>query len=234
LIFCLHLLCLKNKAAQLQPMGKTMTTEAKRPVKSPAGTKVGGPRKWKTTAPVVTLAGVVLLGAGIWLGSTLSDPTASDAYAQLAQSKAGVEADYKQLQENYTVLDGQFTTLQSGIDDREAKVGDREDAVGAAEKKAEAALAAVKKREDAVTGAEAKKARNTVGDGTWTVGRSIDPGTYVTTADVGASCYWGLYTSGSNGSDIIDNDLPGGGRPQVTISAGQDFKTARCGTWTKQ
>ena len=106
--------------------------------------------------------------------------------------------------------------------------------MGAAEKKLGEAEAAVKKREAAVSGAEAKKAQNTVGDGTWTVGRNIDPGTYVATADVGSTCYWGIYASGSNGADIIQNDLPGGGRPSVTLSAGQDFKTSRCGSWTKQ
>lgn len=189
---------------------------------------------WKLKTVTVAAAAVVLLGAGTWFGSTLPDPTASDAYVQLAEGKAGVDADYKQLQENYNAMEGQFSTLQSGIDDREAKAAAREEAVGAAEKKVGEAEAAVKKREDAVTGAEATKVKNTVGDGTWTVGRNIDPGTYLTTSDVGASCYWGIYTSASNGSDIIDNDIPGGGRPSVTLSAGQDFKTARCGTWTKQ
>ena len=204
------------------------------PTPSSPASKRATRRKWKLKSLAGGAAAVVLLGAGTWFGSTLPDPTASDAYVQLAQGKAGVDADYKQLQGNYNTLDGQFTTLQSGIDDREAKSGAREAAVGAAEKKVSEAQAAVRKREDAVSGAEAIKAKNSVGDGTWTVGRSIDPGTYVTTAEVSSSCYWGLYTSGSNGSDIIDNDLPGGGRPSVTLTAGQDFKTARCGTWTRQ
>lgn len=92
----------------------------------------------------------------------------------------------------------------------------------------------MKKREDAVTVAEKQKAANTVREGTWTVGVDIEPGTYRTDAEVSSSCYWGIYRTGSNGSDIIDNDIVSGGRPTVTLSAGQDFKTTRCGAWTKQ
>ena len=76
-------------------------------------------------------------------------------------------------------------------------------------------------REEAVTGAEKTKAANTVGDGTWTVGTDIEPGTYRAAADVGSSCYWGIYATGSNGSNIIDNDLPGGGRPSLPSPAGR-------------
>jgi hypothetical protein len=71
-------------------------------------------------------------------------------------------------------------------------------------------------------------------EGTWTVGTDIAPGTYRTTADVSSSCYWQITKSGSNGGgigDIIANDLPGGGRPSVTLEVGHDFKTNRCGTW---
>lgn len=66
------------------------------------------------------------------------------------------------------------------------------------------AEAEVKKREEAVTGAEKTKAANTIGDGTWTVGTDIEPVTYRATADVGSSCYGGIYATGSNGSIIIE------------------------------
>jgi len=39
---------------------------------------------------------------------------------------------------------------------------------------------------------------------------------------------------GTNGSKIIENDIPGGGRPVVTLSPGQDFNSTRCGKWEKQ
>lgn len=74
----------------------------------------------------------------------------------------------------------------------------------------------------------------TIKDGKWTVGVDFPPGTYRTTAEVSSGCYWEITKSGTNGSsigDIVANDLPGGGRPSVTLEVGQDFKTGRCGTW---
>jgi hypothetical protein len=44
-----------------------------------------------------------------------------------------------------------------------------------------------------------------------------------------ADCYWAIINTGSNGPDIIENDLPGGGRPQVALEEGHDLTTARCG-----
>ena len=85
-----------------------------------------------------------------------------------------------------------------------------------------------------MTSAEKTKAANTIKEGTWTVGVDLEPGTYRTNSDVTSGCYWGIYRTGSNGSDIVDNDIVSGGRPSVTLSAGQDFKSSRCGTWSKQ
>ena len=65
-------------------------------------------------------------------------------------------------------------------------------------------------------------------------GVDIAPGTYRSTADVGSRCYWAILASGTNGDDIIANDIPGGGRPTVTLAEGQDFETKRCGTWEPQ
>lgn len=211
-----------------------MTTETDQPAKVPGATPGSGKRAWKSKALMVTIAAVVLFGTGAALGKGLSDPTTSDAYRQLADDKAGVEVKLEASKTSFRALDGKHAELQKGMVAREAKMAERESAVAASEKKMADADAAVKKREAAVTGAEAVKAKNTVGDGTWTVGRNIEAGTYVTGADVGSSCYWAIYASGTNGSDIVENDIPGGGRPSVVLSAGQDFKTARCGSWSKQ
>lgn len=85
-----------------------------------------------------------------------------------------------------------------------------------------------------MAGAEAEKANNTISEGTWTVGVDIEPGTYRTTDSVRSSCYWGIYVSGTNSEVIVSNGIPGGGRPTVTLSEGQDFTTNRCGTWARQ
>jgi hypothetical protein len=188
-------------------------------------------RKRKMLPMVGVLA--LLVGA-VGLGTTLPDPKSSDAYMALAGEKASVESDRDSAKASYESMKAKYDNLQNGMAAREAKVTAKEGEVGKADAAVKTAEAAVKVREDAVTGAEKTKAANTIGDGTWTVGTDIEPGTYRAAADVGSSCYWGIYATGSNGSNIIDNDLPGGGRPSVAISAGQDFKSSRCGKWEKQ
>lgn len=75
-----------------------------------------------------------------------------------------------------------------------------------------------------------------VEDGTYTVGAGPDniaAGTYkVTGAD--KKCYWAIYKSGQNQdfSAMVNNHL-GGGNLSVTLKAGQDFETKRCGTWKR-
>jgi hypothetical protein len=73
----------------------------------------------------------------------------------------------------------------------------------------------------------------TIQEGTWTVGEDFPPGTYKT-SNAPESCYWGIYKSGQNQdlNSIISNHN-GGGNLRVTLKAGQDFTTERCGTWTK-
>lgn len=177
---------------------------------------------------------VVLLGSGIAFGTVLPDPKTSEAYTALAGEKETVEIERDAALSSYASVKGKYDTLQNGIASREAKVSTRETEVGKADAAVKTAEAAVKAREEAVTGAEKAKAANTVGDGTWTVGSDIEPGTYRAAAAVGSTCYWGIYRSGSNGGDIIENDIPGGGRPVVTLSPGQDFNSTRCGKWEKQ
>ncbi|YCQ23134.1 hypothetical protein M1E07_00710 (plasmid) [Arthrobacter sp. Z4-13] len=122
--------------------------------------------------------------------------------------------------------------------DAAAKLKTREDALVKAEAESAAKLAAredaVKARETAVGGAEAAAAANIVKEGTWTVGKDIAPGTYRTTKELTTSCYWAITVTGSNGSDIIENDNVKGGFPQVVLNEGQTFESSRCGTWTKQ
>ncbi len=180
------------------------------------------------------LATAILLCGGTALGTTLPDPTRSVQYLSLGESKATVVWERDTLQSEYAGLQSRYSTLSSGIAAREAKATTREADVSTTETAVKAAEAVVKAREEAVTGAEKQKAANTVKEGTWVVGTDIEPGTYRASAEVGSSCYWGIYASGSNGAKIIDNGIPGGGRPSVSLTVGQDFKSARCGTWNKQ
>lgn len=83
------------------------------------------------------------------------------------------------------------------------------------------------------TAAAAAKAAPNIEDGTWTVGEDFPAGTYKTTG-AGDTCYWAIYKSGQNQSfdSMVDNHL-GGGNLRVSLKAGQDFETKRCGTWAK-
>lgn len=201
-------------------------------VPSGAGAAQRRPRRGKQVLGL--LAAVVLLAGATAFGTTLPDPKSSDEYMALADAKAGAESERDSIRSNYDSVKSDYETLQAGLAEKEAKVQAREADVGKAEAAVKSAEAAVKKRESAVSAAEKEKAANTLSDGTWTVGKDIAAGTYRATADVGSSCYWGIYETGSNGGNIIENDLPGGGRPSVALSAGQDFKSSRCGTWQKQ
>lgn len=86
--------------------------------------------------------------------------------------------------------------------------------------------------EACLTTGHAKKYVPTITNGVWTVARDIPAGTYRSNG-VSGSCYWEITRSGTNGQDIIANDLPSGGFPTVTLSAGQDFSTDGCGSWKK-
>ena len=82
------------------------------------------------------------------------------------------------------------------------------------------------------TAVAAPPAVATIVDGMWTIGEDAPAGTYKVVA-AGDTCYWAILKSGTNGSDIVDNHL-GGGNLRVTLKAGQDFETKRCGTWVRQ
>ncbi|WP_427007328.1 hypothetical protein [Pseudarthrobacter sp. H2] len=194
----------------------------------------GKPKPGRKKKIFTTVAVLALVAGAVAVGTTLPDPKSSDAYAALAGEKSAVEGERDSAKSSYDSVKSKYDTLQNGISAREAKVTSRETEVGKADAAVKTAEAAVKKREEAVTGAEKTKAANTVGDGTWTVGKDIEAGTYRAAADVGSTCYWGIYATGSNGSNIIENDIPGGGRPTVALAGGQDFKSSRCGKWEKQ
>lgn len=70
-----------------------------------------------------------------------------------------------------------------------------------------------------------------VSEGTYTVGKDIEPGTYRTRPGV-KDCYWSR-TNGGGG--IIANDMVGFAPDGVTVTVypGEGFESQRCGTWTK-
>lgn len=152
----------------------------------------------------------------------VADPTQSEEYAALEQDLADAE-------EKIDSRDGRIVDLN----DRVREI--REEATTEAQRQAQAQAALdqrerdVKEREEAVTVTEEQIAARSVGPGIWTVGVDIEPGTYRTEAPVLIQCYWGIYRTGSNGSDIIDNDIVSGGFPQVTSASARTSRTRAAG-----
>lgn len=197
------------------------------PVASMSGPPGLRARRW---VPWTAGVGGALLGMGLGAVITLvaSDPTSSDEYQELV---------------------GQMSAEQSRASSaQEATEADAESAIGSAEASASSAAASasqfvagleqreadVTAREQAVNALVQRIAATSIEQGTWTVGRDIEPGTYRTAQAVTGDCYWGIYRSGSNGDDIIENDIVNGGFPTVTLSVGQDFENNGCGTFIKE
>lgn len=195
--------------------------ETAKPKSKSPGKKRGG----KIVAMLAV--GALLFGGGFWTAKATTDPTSSEEYAALADTGKQAAENRDSYKEQLGTLQGKWAAMETETQKKDDAVLLREAAVKKAEEE-------VKKREAAISDVEKKKAANTVSDGTWVVGVDIEAGTYRPAESVGSRCYWGIYASGSNGDDIIANDIPGGGMPSVTLAAGQDFKSARCGTWSKQ
>jgi hypothetical protein len=70
-----------------------------------------------------------------------------------------------------------------------------------------------------------------ISDGTYVVGKDMQPGTYKTEPGV-KDCYW---TRNTGGGDIINNNFVEFAPDGVTVTtyAGEGFESSRCGVWTK-
>lgn len=72
------------------------------------------------------------------------------------------------------------------------------------------------------------------GDDVVHVGEDVPAGTYRTRTVVDNQlCYWSR-SHDAEGKRLIDNKLPTGGRPQVTLKKGQWFTSQGCPDWIKK
>ncbi|WP_154663787.1 hypothetical protein [Saccharomonospora iraqiensis] len=159
------------------------------------------------------MVALVALGAGVGIGATIAAPD-----SEIREVTVPGEIPQDELD---ALRSSQAEVAERGadLDDREAALDERSSELD--------------EREAEISATEEEIAANTVGDGTWTVGVDLEPGTY-RAQDVSSDCYWAISASGSNGSDLLENDIPGGGNPTVTLAEGQDFQSRRCGEWTRQ
>ena len=183
--------------------------------------------------PLLLVLVVASLFVGFIAATAVGESAKTELQQQLEASSSTIESLKRDLR---TVRDSRDELLEreeevDGIlAEAESMVADVEEREAAIKEE----QSALKVREAAVSKEEEKAEANTIHQGTCTVGVDIKPGTYRTIEPVESSCYWGIYRTGSNQDDIIANDIPGGGRPSVTLSKGQDFTTVRCGSWKKQ
>lgn len=133
-------------------------------------------------------------------------------YKKLAEDQ---KADYKQASQTIASADN----IKNGIEDLKSKHDDLQKQVDDTRKQLET-----------LTGQVEQAKRNSVSAGVWQVGKDIEAGTYRATSPVGDDCYWEVKV----GDSIVQNDIPGGGYPEVTVSDGQQLKIYSCGTFARQ
>ncbi|WP_129711100.1 hypothetical protein [Haloactinopolyspora alba] len=181
------------------------------------------PRRW-----VWPLAAFLLFFVGVGIGTSGDTGGTGDAAAvdDLRGQLEEVTSERDSLAESADAGESDLAEREAALETRAGELDEREAAL-------DERAGQLDQRETAITESEEAVAANTVSDGYWIVGTDMEPGTY-RAVGVSSDCYWGIYTSGTNGSDILGNGLPGGGNPQVTVEEGQDFESQRCGEWTKQ
>lgn len=190
-----------------------MTTTFDQPTDQPA------PRKARRSLPgwARLLAGALVgLGIGAAAGAGISLAASGSKIDRLDERLSSANERAREANTRADILE----TRASEASARAADLEQRE--------------AAVTAREEAVTVVEQQVAANSISEGVWTVGVDVEPGTYRVSEALTGYCYWAIYRSGTNGSDIVDNDGPTGGFPSVTLSAGQDFENDGCGTFVRQ
>ncbi|WP_054686507.1 hypothetical protein [Microbacterium sp. No. 7] len=171
--------------------------------------------------PVFAVAGLGALIIAFVVGAASTQGQINEARAEAATATHRI-----------TELEEQRDAALDMLNDERARIQEQKEAVNKREEGLTERENAVKAREDAVTAVETQIAQTSLKDGVYTVGVSMEPGTY-RTESTSSRCYWKITVAGTNYDDIVQNDLGSVGILTVTISDGQDFHTASCGTWAK-
>ena len=156
--------------------------------------------------------------------------------SNLSEALAGADKSETTADGRIETLPSNSASLKRDLDEMtEARdvFKDASDEVAALEKTVAERELAITGREEAITAKETRIQATTLTDGTYyTVGVSMEAGTYQTTSMSGR-CYWKITESGTNYDDIVENDLGGIGVLTVSVSGGQDFQSSSCGDWVK-
>lgn len=175
------------------------------------------PRRRIGRSAVALIAATVIAVAG-WVAFGVALAQSAIAHDDLAAAQDEIDR-----------LDSRMRNLETSLDSTTAE----RDELAANAADVTAREADVAKREAAVKKTEEYIQATTLKDGfTYTVGLTMEPGTYRANSTSG-SCYWKITVSGTNYSDIVENDLGSMGIIDVIVQPGQDFMSNRCGDWTK-
>ncbi|QHO70122.1 hypothetical protein BHD05_11195 [Marisediminicola antarctica] len=179
------------------------------------------------TAVALLVASAAAVTGWVAFGVTASD--LSEALFAANKSQTTAEGRIETLQSNSASLERDLDEMTQA---RNVFKNASDDVAALEESVAERELA-VTGREEAITAKETRIQATTLKDGTYyTVGVSMEAGTYQTTSTSGR-CYWKITKSGTNYDDIVENDLGGIGVLTVSVSGGQDFQSSSCGDWAK-
>lgn len=214
------------------------------------GLKIHQPHKLETKIKALTKSNVSFKSAAcvcvalVCLSVLITAPIAhtigvrSAAVKQVAKSMAADKKDYSKLIKDYNNLVDEYNGIADEYNDAKDAIAEA-DNVKSGIKDLNAQHDDLQKKVDAkkdelqsLTGQVDQAKKNSISDGVWQVGKDIDAGTYRATSQVGSDCYWEISTD--NGDNIVQNDFPGGGYPEVTVGNGQQLKISSCGTMTKQ
>ncbi len=202
-------------------------------------------RTYKLTALVLSIGVLASIAVGAIAGSPIAYHAGrnseitnivldhardkSEEYTSVNRKLAEAEADLRNAEKRQLELKNANEEAEATIEKAKSyKIDD----LKAESEKLKKEVDEQKKTLETLTGKVETAKKNTIGDGVWQVGKDIDPGTYRATREVGLRCYWAITNPVTD--DIIQNDLPGGGFPEVTVSEGQQLKIANCSTFTKQ
>lgn len=188
-------------------------------------------RSWRLGTAIGVF--LILVAGYVWaIERHVAVQDRDESIAQLAETRSDlrdavedVSAQRDHLQENQSQVEAEAQRREDAVEQREEALEEQEARLEKRERD-------VRKREKAVTEQERIQERNTITEGTWTVGVDVRPGTYRAKEPVNGDCYWEI-TSDANGGNIVANDIVTGGRPTVTLARGQFFTTNRCGDWVK-
>lgn len=122
---------------------------------------------------------------------------------------------------------GAGSTDSTPNDESQEQIADRKKQLSALDEKISEAQTKLDKLNEKVEHAK----RETIGDGVWTAGKNMDAGTYRPVSEVSSSCYIAVYNPGERRfSNMVWNDSPSGGFPEIQLKDGQQVSIERCGT----